>query len=167
MEALQMRSTEQLKEEILLTSILKDMLPTLSEQIRMRNLLIRRIVPDEQGRQPVSELLGQKTALNTNGNKTPSAPKKKKKPKKEITGEESAKLGSVAEKTEEAPTIPSVPVKEEEKPKGGPKPAPKAYLRSTTLKPISRPSLLRHVERILVEMNLRKTAIKCFLLHSF
>lgn len=176
LEALQARSQEELKEEILLMDLLRDMLPTLPEQMRLRDEIIRMFVPDELYRQTMQEMLieagiavpnpepapdpaasaskkSKKRTLSTDGAEA-SAPKKKKSRKP---------TPAAAEESTEAPLLPpSSSAISSPKLKSPPAPAvplvpapPKAILRSNTMKPLSKPALTRHVDRIIAEFGLR------------
>jgi hypothetical protein len=163
LEALQTRSAEQLKEEVILTDVMAGMLPDLPEQMRQRDVCLARLAQDEVTQ---SNSL---VALPSSPTKHPKndAIKRKKKPKKlpvvEITGniaeavENHENRSGRSSRGEKKSTEIVTPLPHKVAAPQG----PHTVLRSHTVQPV-RLGLGRHVDRILAEQGLRKQHLLYF-----
>lgn len=166
LEAIQTRATEQLKEEILLADVMRDMLPGLREQLTERDRLIRLLAPDENGTQTIADILGHPIS----GIASPSRQTLPKRKKRAGSPSKDAKKGTKKKAAGHVPPDETMPIVEKAsatrgRPSGEFKPAtpkqdaeqavqtpalPHVCLRSSTVRPV-RSGLNRQVERILAE----------------
>lgn len=158
MEALHARSQEEIKEEILLMDILRDMLPTLPEQMSLRDQLIRMFVPDEVGMRSIHEwrmlASGGALPLGSTTDEGAVVKKTKKRPSSSESASSERRKRPKKKQVSEAPASTLNSPKESVR-KESVSSAYKAVLRSNAMKPLSKPALSRHVDRLIAEFGLR------------
>lgn len=160
LEALQTRSAEQLKEEVILTDVMAGMLPDLPEQMRQRDVCLARLAQDEVTPSTSLIALPSSPTKHTKGDTV----KRKKKPKKVPVVAITESIAEAVEnhenrsgrssKGDKKSTEIVTPLPQKVVPPQG----PHTVLRSHTVKPV-RLGLGRHVDRILAEQGLRKQYI--------
>lgn len=164
LEAIQTRATEQLKEEILLADVMRDMLPGLREQLTERDRLIRLLAPDENGTQTLADILGHPiSGIASPSRQAPSKRKKRAGPPSVLVSKSTKKKAeghappdattSAIEKAAGTREKPSSVEARQATPKQAAEQTqtlPYACLRSSTIRPV-RSGLNRQVERILAE----------------